>query len=82
MKQYIRPVGIILLVCGLIVLLSGCATLMTARHAICDNREVVREQVERQIEEATEIQDPTKRAAVMSVLALTVAALEKCPKVP
>lgn len=82
MKQYIRPVGIILIVCGLIVLLAGCATLQAARTRICDNREVVREQVERQMEEATNIDDPVKYAAVMAGLALTYAALEKCPKAP
>ena len=59
--------------------LPGCATLMAARTTICDNYHIVRDQTERQIENANEILDPTKRAAVLAIGALTLAALKKCP---
>ena len=59
--------------------LSGCATITTTISTICDNREIVRDQAERQIEAADDIADPTKRAAVLAIASFTLAALEKCP---
>lgn len=73
-----RKFAILLAVASLT--LPGCATLREARTRVCDNREVARDQLERQMEEATNIEDPVKYAAVMAGLALTYAALERCPK--
>lgn len=63
-------------------IVTGCATLTTTVSTICDNREIVRDQAERQIEAASNIEDPTKRAAVLAIATFTLAALEKCNKLP
>lgn len=60
--------------------LAGCATLTTAISTICDNREIVQDQAERQLQAAEDIADPTKRAAVLAIATFTLAALEKCPR--
>lgn len=79
------PVEIFLIIALIItagIALTGCATITTTLRTICDNQYIVRDQAERQIENANDIADPTKRAAVLAIASFTIAGLEKCPKIP
>ncbi len=75
-----RKFAILLAVASLT--LPGCATLQAARTRVCDNADFVRDQAEQQLENASDVADPTKRAAITAMALLTIAALERCPKTP
>lgn len=83
-NQHIRftnLLALLLLALAVVLFLTGCATITTTLTTICDNQLIVRDQAERQIENAHTIDDPTKRAAVLATASFTIAGLEKCPKI-
>lgn len=75
-----RKFAMLISAASLILPASSCSTLQAARSRVCDNKEIVRVQVEYQISEAASVDDPIKYMAIMASLALTLAALDKCPK--
>lgn len=63
------------------LLLSGCATVQSGTGAICARQVEARTALELALNQASVITDPGRRSAAMVAIRLSLAALDRCPKV-